>query len=59
MASDTKIVVCLTTQHYDVPSGRIGKSLVSNLVAELNGIRGQKWNAEQATVFQTVILQPV
>ena len=49
----------LTTQIYDVPSDRIGKRLVSNLSAELDGIRYRKWNAERKIVFQMVIFQRV
>ena len=47
------------TQCYGVPSGRAGKTFVSNLAVELNDVRGWKCNAERVIVFQTVILQYV
>ena len=48
---------CFPTQCYGQLSGRVGKIFVSTLAAEIGGIRGRKYNAEQEIVFQTVILQ--
>ena len=52
-------LVCLTTQHYDVPSGQVKKIFVSTLAAYFDGIRDWKWNADWAINFQTVILQRI
>ena len=51
--------VWFPTQLYEVLSGRVGKRFLSTLNAELGGIRGRKWNAEQVIIFQTVILQRI
>ena len=56
---DGKILFCLPTQRYDVPSVRVGKSFVLTLVAELDGLQGRKWNSEHVIVFQINILQHV
>ena len=50
---------CFPTQCYGVTSGQVSKRSVSKINAELDGMRGQKWNAERAIIFQTVILQCV
>ena len=52
-------LVCLPTQHYDRLSVWVGKILVLTLAVELDDIRGQKCNADQVIIFQTVILQHV
>ena len=59
MIVEMNLFVCLTIQHYNVPSGWYGKRVFSNLAAELDGIRGQKWNAKRVIVFQKVILQRI
>ena len=48
---------CFTTQRYDVTYVRFRKHVLLNLVEELNGTHGPKWNAKRVTIFQTVILQ--
>ena len=40
-------------------SGWFGIRLILTLAAELDCIRGQKWNSEQVIIFQMVILQRV
>ena len=50
-------LVCIPTQRYDPPSGKVGKIFVGILSVELDGIRARKWNAERVIVFQSVILQ--
>ena len=50
-------LVCMTTQRYDAPSGKVGKRFVVILSVELDGIRARKWNAERVIIFQSVILQ--
>ena len=47
----------LPAQIYDVPSGRVGKTFVSTLTADLNGRRGQKWSADRVIILKMVILQ--
>ena len=59
MASEMEKLVCFTTQNYNVPSDMVDKRFVSTIAAEIDSIKGRKWNAEQAIVFQTVILQRV
>ena len=51
--------LCLPTQHYDLPSGRVGNCFVSTLTSEIDGIRYWKWNYERVIVFYTIILQHV
>ena len=52
-----KTLVCMPTQRYDVPSGKVGKIFVGILSIELDGFRARKWNAERVIFFQSVILQ--
>ena len=40
------------TQHYDVPSGRVGKWFVAALAVVLGGIRNQQWNVESVIIFR-------
>ena len=49
----------LPTQRYDVPPSRVEKRFVWTITVELDRIQNQKWNAERAIIFQTVILQRV
>ena len=58
MATDMKKLF-LPTQRYDVPPSRVEKRFVWTITVELDGILNQKWNAERAIIFQTVILQRV
>ena len=57
MAGGMEKLVYLTIQCYDVLSVWVGKSFVSILAADLDGIRGWKCNADQVIIFQTIILQ--
>ena len=57
MASTVEKLVCMPTQRYDAPSGKVGKKLMGILSVELDRVRARKWNAERVTVFQSVILQ--
>ena len=50
-------LVCLLTQRYDAPSGKVGKRFVGILSVEVDRIHARKWNAERVIVFHTVILQ--
>ena len=50
-------LVCMPTQCYDAPSGKVGKIFVVILSVELDGVCARKWNAERVIVFQSVILQ--
>ena len=50
-------LVCMLTQRYDAPSGKVWKRFVGILSVELDGVCARKWNAERAIVFQSVILQ--
>ena len=52
-------MVCLPTQWYDAPSSRFGRTFVTILAMELDGIQYRKWNSGQVIVFQSVILQRV
>ena len=49
--------VCLPTQRYDAPCGKVGKRFVGILSVELGRVRARKWNAERLIVFQSVIIQ--
>ena len=51
-----KKLVCLPTQRYDAPSGKVGKIFVGILSVELDGVCARKWNNESVIVFQSVIL---
>ena len=50
-------IVCIPTQRYDAPSGKVGKRFVGILSVELDGICARKWNTERVIFFQSVILQ--
>ena len=50
-------LVCLPTQRYDAPSGKVGKRFVGILSVELDGVYVRKGNSERVIVFQSVILQ--
>ena len=52
-----KQLVCMPTQRYDAPSGKVGKRFLVILSVELDDVRSRKWNAERVIVFQSVILQ--
>ena len=52
-----KKIVCLLTQRYDAPSGKVGKRFVRFFSVELDRIRARKCDAERVIVFQSVILQ--
>ena len=52
-------LLCFPSQRYEVTSGCVGKEFVSNLVAELNGIRHRKCKYDRVIVFQSVILKLV
>ena len=56
---DERKLVYFLTQLYAITSSQVRERFVSTLAAELEVRRGQKWNAEQVIVFQTVILQRV
>ena len=57
MASTVEKLVCMLTQSYDVPSGKIGKRFVGILSIELDGVRARKWNTERMIIFQSLVLQ--
>ena len=49
--------MALSSQRYDVPSGRVGHLFVQAVVDELKGVVQRSWNSERFVVFQAVILQ--
>ena len=57
MASAVEKLVCMPTQRYDAPSGKVGKLFVGILSVELAGVCARKWNNKRVVVFQSVILQ--
>ena len=38
-------------QHYNAPSGKVGKIFVGILSVELDMVRSRKWNSERVIVF--------
>ena len=50
-------IVCMLTQRYDTPSGKVRKRFLEILSVELDGVCARKWNAERVIVFQSVMLQ--
>ena len=46
----------MSTQRYDVLSGRIGYHFIDILLVEIENICNIRWNAERVAVFQTVFL---
>ena len=40
------------TQHYNVPYGRSRESFVANIVAEIDGILGWKYNADRVVFLR-------
>ena len=56
MASAVEKLVCLPTQRYDAPSGKVGKRFVGILSVELDKVHARKWNSERVVVFQSIIL---
>ena len=50
-------LVCIPTQRYDAPSGKVGKRFVLILSVELDRVHGRKWNTDRVVIFQSVILQ--
>ena len=57
MASVVEKLVCMSTQRYDITTGKVGKRFVAILSVELDRDRTRKWNYERVIVFQSVILQ--
>ena len=51
-----KKLVCMPTQRYDAPSGKVGKIFVGILSVELDRVSAMKWNTDRVIVFQSVIL---
>ena len=43
--------VCIPTQCYDAPSGKVRKIFVGILYVELDRVRDRKWNAERVIIF--------
>ena len=50
-------LVCMPTQRYDAPSGKVGKIFVGILSVELDGVHASKRNTVRVIIFQSVILQ--
>ena len=59
MTREVEKLICMPTQHYDVPSGRIGNWYVGILLTEIDGIRNHHWDTERVIIFQTVILKNI
>ena len=51
MASAAKKLFCMSTQHYDTHSRKVGKIFVGILCVELDEVHARKWNAERVIVF--------
>jgi hypothetical protein len=49
--------VDLSTTHYTVPSGKVGRRFIKVLVKELRGVQARTWNSEQPLLFVAVVLQ--
>ena len=52
-----KRIAQLSTTHYSVPKGRVGRRFIQMLTNEFNGVRERRWNSERPLVFATAILQ--
>ena len=52
-------IVCMPTQRYDVPSGRVGNRFVGILSVEFDEVRARNWNSERVIFFQSAVLQRV
>ena len=52
-----KNLICIPTQCYDAPSGKVGNRFVGILSAELDWVCARKWNADRVIVFHFIILQ--
>ena len=50
-------VVANTHTLYLPPQGRIGAAVITQLAAELRGVRERKWNSERPLVFAACILR--
>ena len=50
-------LVCMPTQRYGAPSGKVRKRFVGILSVELDRVCSRKWNVERVIIFQSVILQ--
>ena len=50
-------LVCMPTQRYGAPSGKVRKIFVGILSVELDRVHARKWNAKRVIVFQSLILQ--
>ena len=57
MESAEEKLVCMPTQRYDAPSGKVRNIFVGILSIEIDGVCVRKWNADRVIVFQYVILQ--
>ena len=47
----------LSTTHYAVPKGNVGRRFVNTLAKEFDGVRARTWNSERPLVFVAVVLQ--
>ena len=52
MKKGVEKLICIPTQRYDVPSGRIGNPYVGIILVELDGIWNRHWNAERVIFFR-------
>ena len=57
MVSKVEKLVCMTTQRYYPPSGKVCNIFVGILSVEIYRVCARKWNAERVIVFQYFILQ--
>jgi hypothetical protein len=47
----------LSSTHYSVPKGRVGRRFINILASEYRGVQAHTWNSEQPLVFVAVVLQ--
>ena len=50
-------LLCIPTQRYDAPSGKVRKIFVGIVSVQLDRVCAGKWSSERVIVFQSVILQ--
>ena len=51
MQAQWRKIVFMPTQHYNTPSGKVGKRFVGIISLELDGVCDKKWNIERVIFF--------
>ena len=57
MSSVAEKLVCVPTQRYDAPSGKVRKRFVGILSLEIDEVCARKCNDDRMIIFQSIILQ--